>query len=129
MLRGMCLCGAVRYAVEDDFRYAMNCHCGKCRRTTGSAFKPMGGIAVGKLTLHAAPGDVLHYGDDRACDIHCRHCGSLLYSIVREGRFAHVAYGTLLDPPSRRPDHHIMVAFKAPWHDITDDLPQHQGFP
>ena len=26
-LAGNCLCGAVRYSVADEFRYAMNCHC------------------------------------------------------------------------------------------------------
>jgi hypothetical protein len=25
-IRGSCLCGAVEYAVEDDFKYAVYCH-------------------------------------------------------------------------------------------------------
>lgn len=41
MLAGKCLCGAVQYAVADEFIYAANCHCSNCRRTTGSAFKPL----------------------------------------------------------------------------------------
>ena len=41
MLAGECFCGAVRYAVADAFAYALNCHCSNCRRTTGSAFKPV----------------------------------------------------------------------------------------
>src|SRR6185312_6821862 len=38
MLGGTCQCGAVRYAVADEFVYAANCHCANCRRATGSAF-------------------------------------------------------------------------------------------
>src|SRR5262249_48049224 len=30
-------------SMADEFRYAMNCHCSNCRRTTGSAFKPFAG--------------------------------------------------------------------------------------
>ncbi|MFC4706009.1 GFA family protein [Paraburkholderia caffeinitolerans] len=81
-LRGQCLCGAVRYRVDDAFGYAFNCH-----------------------------------------------CGSLLYSVVREGAFAHVTMGTLVDTPSIRPQGHIFVGSKAPWHEIADTLPQYGEFP
>ena len=37
-----CLCGAVRYQVADAFEYAVMCHCSRCRKATGSAFKPAG---------------------------------------------------------------------------------------
>jgi hypothetical protein len=92
-LAGKCFCGAVAYAVTDEFRYAMNCHCSNCRRTTGSAFKPFAGIERGKLSLTQGQNDLLVYGDDRANDTHCRRCGSLLYSVVRGGAFVHVAMG------------------------------------
>jgi hypothetical protein len=46
---------------------------------------------------------------------------------VREGKWVHVAMGTLVDAPSIRPGAHIFVASKAPWHEITDNLPQYQG--
>ena len=66
------------------------------------------------------------YGDDTGHDAHCRRCGSLLYSVVREGAFVHVAMGTLVDDPSIRPTAHIFVGSKAPWFAITDDLPQYR---
>ena len=129
MLNGQCLCGGVRYTVADEFRYAMNCHCSKCRRATGAAFKPFAGIERDKLSITAGADNVLKYGGESAHDIHCRLCGSLLYSVVRDGAFAHVTLGTLMDAPSIRPGRHIFVGSKAPWFTITDDLPQHQEFP
>jgi hypothetical protein len=51
-------------------------------------------------------------------------CGSLLFSIVRDGAYVHVAMGSLIDDPSIRPTEHIHVGSKAPWFEITDDLPQ-----
>lgn len=127
MLTGMCLCRAVRYRVADEFRYAMNCHCSSCRRTTGSAFKPFAGIERGKLTVAQGGDQLLIHGDDANNDTHCKTCGSLLYSVVRDGAVVHVALGTLVDDPTMRPQRHIFVGSKAPWFTITDDLPQHGG--
>jgi hypothetical protein len=67
------------------------------------------------------------FGDESGHDAHCRRCGSLLYSLVREGAFVHIAKGTLTDSPSIRPSKHIFVGSKAPWFTITDDLPQHEA--
>tara|TARA_R110000751_G_scaffold288076_4_gene393304 strand:+ start:164026 stop:164430 length:405 start_codon:yes stop_codon:yes gene_type:complete len=128
ILKGQCMCGAVHYEVADAFSYAMNCHCAKCRQTTGSAFKPMGGIETDQLRIVAGPDNLLFYGNGLAKDIHCRTCGSLLYSLVREGHYVHVPLGTLVDDPTIRPTHHIFVGSKAPWFEITDNLPQFDGF-
>jgi hypothetical protein len=127
-LAGRCLCGAVEYAVDDAFEYAANSHCSQCRRATGSAFKPFAGIPVARLRLVRGTDRTLRYGGGAAHDLHCATCGSLLFSVVREGAWAHVAMGTLVDAPSIRPTHHIFVGSKAPWHPITDDLPQFDTF-
>ena len=126
-LAGKCFCGAVDYAVADAFVYAMNCHCSNCRRTTGSAFKPFAGIARDRLRITKGADKLMIFGDESANDTHCRACGSLLYSVVRDGAFVHVAMGTLVDAPSIRPTVHIFVGSKAPWFTITDDLPQYEG--
>jgi len=128
-LVGQCYCGHIRYEVEDAFLYAANCHCSQCRRTTGSAFKPFAGIEREKLKLTEGKEALLIVGDAEGHDAHCGRCGSLLYSVVREGAYVHVAMGTLVDAPSVRPDRHIFVGSKAPWFEITDDLPQYMQLP
>jgi len=125
MLAGECLCRAVRYEVADAFTYALNCHCSNCRRTTGAAFKPFAGIAREQLAVVNGADGLMIYGDATAHDAHCRRCGSLLYSVVRDGAFVHVTMGTLLDAPAIRPSAHIFVGSKAPWYEISDDLPQY----
>ena len=124
LLAGKCFCGAVVYAMADEFRYAAYCHCSNCRRTTGSAFKPFAGIERDKLALTAGQDELLIVGDAQGNDTHCKRCGSLLYSVVRDGAYVHVAMGTLVDAPTIRPDKHIFVGSMAPWFAITDDLPQ-----
>jgi hypothetical protein len=127
-LAGKCLCGTVRYTVEDEFRYALNCHCSNCRRATGAAFKPFAGIERNRVRVTEGADDLLVFGVASAHDARCAKCGSLLYSVVRGGAFAHVTLGTLVDSPAIRPTAHIFVGSKAPWFTITDDLPQHQEF-
>ena len=127
MLSGRCLCGAVRYVVADEFLYAANCHCSNCRRATGSAFKPFAGVERDKLRIAEGGRNVMIFGDaNSAHDVRCRVCGSLLYSVVREGAYVHVAMGSLVDDPTIRPAMHIFVGSKARWFTITDDLPQYE---
>jgi hypothetical protein len=123
-LAGKCRCGAVRYAVADEFRYAANCHCSECRAATGSAFKPFAGIERDKLTVTEGRDQLAVFGEEDLNDTRCVACGSFLYSVVREGDWIHVAMGSLVDDPSIRPSEHIYVGSKAPWFEITDDLPQ-----
>jgi hypothetical protein len=106
-LHGGCWCGAVRYRVADAFEYAVNCHCSRCRAATGSAFKPFAGVKRDALTLLSDHDALLIVGSDDLNDTRCATCGSLLFSVVREGAYVH-----------------IFVGSKAPWFAITDDLPQ-----
>ena len=127
-LAGRCECRAVRYEVEDAFLYAANCHCSNCRASTGSAFKPFAGIERDKLEVVEGADNLLVWGEPDANHTRCATCGSLLYSVVRDGAYVHVALGSLVDEPSIRPSRHIFVGSKAPWFDITDDLPQHNEY-
>ena len=123
-LGGSCECGAVRYRVADAFLYAANCHCSLCRAATGSAFKAYAGIEREKLELTAGADALFIVGEDDLHDARCGSCGSLLFSVVRDGKYVHVAMGSLSDAPSIRPTKHIFVGSKAPWFEITDDLAQ-----
>lgn len=72
----------------------------------------------------------MRYGGsgDADHDVRCGECGSLLWSVVRGGQYAHVTYGSLMDAPSLKISAHIFAGSKAAWEEITDDLPQHEGF-
>ena len=124
-LAGTCECGAVTYQVADAFLYAANCHCSRCRAATGTAFKSFAGIEREKLALTSGKDSLLIVGDENANHTRCAVCGSLLFSVVRDGAYVHVAMGSLVDAPSIRPTEHIYVGSKAPWFEITDALPQH----
>jgi hypothetical protein len=128
MLNGRCECRAVRYRVPDEFLYAANCHCSNCRAGTGSAFKAFAGIEREKLEILEGGETLLVWGDDEGNHTRCGICGSLLYSVVRDGAYVHVAMGSLVDEPTIRPTEHIFVGSKAPWFEITDELPQSEEY-
>jgi hypothetical protein len=128
ILVGACQCGSVRYEVVDAFLYAANCHCSRCRAATGSAFKAFAGIEREKLEVTEGHEILLVFGDDDLNDTRCASCGSLLFSVVRDGEYVHVALGSLVDAPSIRPTEHIFVGSKAPWFQITDGLPQAEEY-
>jgi hypothetical protein len=128
LLRGGCWCGAVRYQVRDEFLYAWNCHCSRCRAATGSAFKALAGIERDKLEITKGEDALLVTGDDVLNDTRCNSCGSFLFSVVRDGGYVHVGMGSLIDTPTIRPSAHIFVGSKAPWFEIVDDLPQFEQY-
>jgi hypothetical protein len=128
-LVGGCECGAVRYTVADAFLYAMNCHCSRCRAATGSAFKAFAGIEREKLEITDGMDRLLVFGEDDLNHTRCEVCGSFLFSVVRDGAYVHVAMGSLVDAPGIQPTSHIFVGSKAPWFEITDDLPQFDEYP
>jgi hypothetical protein len=129
-LHGQCACSQVHFLVQDDFEYAFYCHCSRCRVRTGSAFAAIAGICIDKVEVTAGHDHLLLEGEcSDGYGARCRRCFSFLFAAVRERKYLHVSLGTLVDTPSRVPDHHIHVASKAPWYQITDALPQYGESP
>jgi hypothetical protein len=128
-LRGRCECGEAAYLVDDRFLYALNCHCSRCRAATGSAFKSLAGIDRDRFILTQGSDSLLIHGDPGWHDARCGRCRSLLYSLVNDGTRIHLALGSLRDAPSIRPQAHIFVGSKAPWFEITDELPRYDELP
>jgi hypothetical protein len=113
--------------VVDAFEYALICHCSNCRASSGSLYKPFGGIARDQLRLLQGQDALFIWGDVDGNHTRCGTCGSLLFSIVNPR--VHVAYGSLRDEPTLKPTAHIFVGSKAPWEQILDGLPQHDKYP
>jgi hypothetical protein len=130
VLRGRCACNAVAFEVADEFSRAYNCHCSNCRATTGAAFLPWGETERAKLRVTKGEGSLklLDFGDGTNHEAHCAECLSLLYW-TSQGTYVRVPYGALVDEPTLKPMGHMFVGSKAPWFEITDDLPQHDQYP
>ena len=131
MLRGSCLCGGVRYEISGPVSYPLNCHCSMCRKAHGAAFRSRARVKADDFRWTQGAELVTYYesspGNHRGF---CRMCGSpLLSRFDNDPRSYGVPLGGLDDDPGIKPGFHVFVASKAPWYDITDELPQFAELP
>jgi hypothetical protein len=126
MIMARCLCGVVSFEITGRLGSAGYCHCSQCRRATGSAFAANAEVRTKYVRWVSGRESVTEYesspGKFRAF---CSHCGSPMYSrTTSDATTMRVRLGTLNEDPGRRALAHVWVSSKAPWFDITDDLPQ-----
>ena len=129
-LRGSCLCGAIQYEIPDRLLYAAYCHCSECRRFSGSAFSALGGIEKDQLQIKSGKDQIKFFQKTEASNMaFCGVCGSSMFTEKPLKGLVHLRLGTLIDNPSLTPQAHVLVGSKAPWFEITDNLPQFEGLP
>lgn len=128
-IRGSCLCGAVTYEIAGSFLGAGHCHCGMCRKAHGAVYATWGFIRPDQFRWTSDEAHIGRYstspGQERCF---CRKCGSPLVA-THDGKVSEVVLGSVDGDPGVRPEAHIFVRFKAPWHEITDTLPRHDEWP
>jgi hypothetical protein len=131
MLRGSCLCGGVRYEISGPLRGVLNCHCSMCRKAHGAAFRTRASVRAADFRWLLGEDLVTYYesspGNHRGF---CRVCGSPLLSRFDFDPATYgLPLGALDDDLGKKPTLHVFVAYKAPWHEITDELPQYAELP
>lgn len=128
-MRGSCLCGDVGWEGAGEGHLVHHCHCGMCRKSTGTAFVTMGGFDVATFRF-TKRGEVTRYRSSATAErCFCARCGS---GVPGEpfGEHVFVTFGSLADDPGGRALAHIFVASKAPWYEIPDDgLPRFDAYP
>ncbi len=131
MITGNCECGSVRYQIDGEINDYSHCHCSQCRRLHGAAFASFGGVALSDFSYLSGQSDLASYASSETHDrVFCRVCGSnILVSLTSEPDMLYVAMGTMNGNPECPDGYHIFVGSKAPWYQITDQLPQHDTFP
>ncbi len=129
---GSCLCGAVRFELNQDPVWAHNCHCSRCRKSRGAAFAsnlfvPRDGFRFTQGEDHLQSYKVPDA--ERFTHTFCRRCGSTLPWVNESRAVVVVPMGSLDADPGITPRANIFVESKASWFTITDDLPQYPGAP
>lgn len=100
MMRGACLCGAVRLEAEPGAAEAHACHCEMCRRWTGSAFFSVE-VAPDALRITEPAPLATRQTSDWAERAWCGDCGSHLFYRLTAGPRAgwtYLSLGLLEDP-------------------------------
>ncbi|MGH8222235.1 MAG: GFA family protein [Woeseiaceae bacterium] len=123
---GGCLCGAVRFELDEEPGPIDVCYCEMCRKASGgplatnapiraAAFRFSAGAAV-VSGYESSPGETRHF---------CSRCGSPLFStrVDRPG-VMRVRVGTINEPLTTRPAISYHTASKCNWWQILDTLPR-----
>ncbi len=129
-MTGQCMCGGVRIEISGKLGAVVYCHCSRCRKAQGTAFGANADVRT-KYWTYLSGEELIreHESSPGIFRAFCSRCGSAVYS--RRPDFApdvlRIRLGILNEDPERRSLAHFFVGSKAPWYEITDDLPQFAG--
>jgi hypothetical protein len=128
-IRGSCLCGGVRFEIDQAVGPFEICHCNRCRKVSGSSGMAAIGVRTrdyrllcGDALIRVYDAPVLNEPPAYRCHF-CSTCGSPVPDPHPSGDWFEIPAGLLDDDPGIKPDKHIFVELLPPWDSITDGLP------
>jgi hypothetical protein len=124
---GSCLCGAVKYQVAGPLRPVVACHCGQCQKASGHH---VAATSAKRQDFELIEEQGLKWfssskGIRRGF---CQQCGGNLFWDKADLPTISIFAGTIDQPSGLELVEHIYVEEKADYYQITDGLPQRQGF-
>jgi hypothetical protein len=126
---GSCTCREVTYEIIGKLSDVAFCHCSVCRRALGAAFGDYARVE-GEFRWSAGEDLIAKYESSPSVFRgFCSKCGSSLGVLSEDSLLLWVTLGTVTGDSGVRPEAHIFVGSKAPWYEITDDLPQFDEWP
>ena len=124
MIKGSCACGRVRFEIEAA-RSMTYCHCVNCRKLTAASVATYVHVENDKFRWLAGEDNINAYeSSPGSLRKFCRTCSSMVPSQAPYLTTMSIPAGLFDDDPGVRPRLHVFTSSKAPWHEITDDLPQ-----
>ncbi len=127
ILRGGCLCGAVRYECTGDPGNASYCHCDDCKRATGGPYTV--GVLVRAADLRILSGQVKGYttiadSGRKITRQFCPECGSPLFTRAEKcPDLVFLKAGSLDEPQRVKPSCQTWTKRAIPWAYIDESLP------
>jgi hypothetical protein len=123
---GSCLCGEVRFEVIGQFERFFLCHCGRCRKDTGSAHAANLFSSTAKVDWLAGQAKIKTFRlpSTRHQRSFCAECGSAVPSVQMNGALLVVPAGSLDGAIEIKPDAHIFVASRANWDQCLEGVAQ-----
>lgn len=128
---GSCLCGAVRFEVDGGFERFYLCHCGRCRKDSGSAHSANLFSTRAKVRWLSGEDKISHFRlpGTRHARSFCAACGSALPSVQMDGALLVVPAGGLDGDVPLAPDAHLFVSTRANWDHALERVPALDGLP
>lgn len=131
MIEGGCLCGATRFAIENDFAFLLFCHCEQCRKLSGSAMAANLFSTTRSLTWLRGEAHVTNFRhpERQFSRAFCNRCGSALPFEGTSGRFVIVPAGALEGAPQVAKRAEVFTCERADWELGQAPAETFAGFP
>ena len=127
MSQGTCLCGSIQWSISGKPESAYHCHCSMCRKAHGAAFATFLFINSSDFEWQSDLQSLKEFKPNSEAErTFCSKCGSAVPHSSRDGETFYVPAGS--HDQELQVDAHVFVASKAPWFNITDELPQHDEY-
>lgn len=122
---GSCLCGSVTFEAKglSDIWY---CHCKQCQKLTGLYISAAGALRENVKIKGAVNWLPI---TEKSESGHCDKCGCYMFWNMPSRPTLSVLTGCLDNTDGLALKGHIFVEEKAEFFEITDGLPQYQGYP
>ena len=125
---GGCICGAIRYELDDQPTWNVYCHCESCRKHTGAPVT---------VLVTCLPEQVSWSGDLRAryqsspdrFRGFCQNCGTSLTweTEIKGSAWLALHVSTLDAPENYPPTEHVFCENAIEWYVLNDGLPRYPG--
>jgi hypothetical protein len=127
MHTGSCLCGAVRFEVDGELKAPDACHCSLCRRQSGHYWASTN-VKRDALKLTGADKLTWYHASGKVRRGFCSVCGAFLFWDPAGYDIIAIGMGAFDLPTGTHLEKHIFVAEKADYYELTDGLPQKEGY-
>lgn len=132
VLKGSCLCGAVRYEASGDAKRFLHCHCSRCRKATGTGHASNLFLQPGTLNWLGGEDQVRTFKVPEAkrfTNTFCVNCGSRLPRQAVGTDIVLIPAGSLDEEAPIAPQARIFTGSKAAWSCGGDGLPEYPDYP
>ncbi len=122
-LRGSCLCGGVRFELDETPATLRWCHCESCKKLSGSVGTVNARVPSTAIRILAGAELLQTYQPpEGSAKAFCGTCGSNLFGGGwPDSETASVRASALDDAFDARPTVHVYVRSVAPWETLPDD--------
>jgi hypothetical protein len=129
MISGSCLCGTVRFGVRLPSLFCGHCHCSMCRRNHGAGFVTWFAVPRAQLEVQAGARELRRYSSStHGSRSFCGRCGSSLFcESEKHPEQVDIPLANVDAPIDRLPQVHVYFDDRAPWVEVSDDLPRLGG--
>jgi len=130
-INGACLCGEIKFEVNNRFGQLYLCHCKQCQKISGSDYASNLFGEVGSLNWLSGENLIerFDYPEREFTNAFCKVCGSGVPYLNLNGTAIVVRAGSLDGKPLIKTISRIFYAERSQWVDECEATNTHIGFP